>query len=43
MINASSKGEFTKLPDLNKQLEKVQQETDQGDLFGIENKKELRK
>ena len=39
MINASSKGEFTKLPDLNKQLEKVQQETDQGDLFGIENKK----
>jgi len=41
MINASNKGEFTKLPDLNKQLEKVQQETDQGDLFGIENKKRV--
>lgn len=41
MINASSKGEFAKLSDLNKQLEKVQQETDQGDLFGIENKKRV--
>jgi len=41
MVNASSKGEFTKLSDLNKQLEKVQQETDQGDLFGIENKKRV--
>jgi len=41
MINASSKGEFTKLPNLNKQLENVQQGTDQGDLFGIDNKKRV--
>ena len=41
MINASSKGEFTKLSNLSKQLEEVQQETDQGDLFEIENKKRV--